>query len=152
MTDKNLEQALDILKDRGIRITPQRKVILEYLVTQHNHPSVEQIFNGIKDGSVDLGIATVYNTLQILVAQKLVIELSNGDDGKMRYDYFGIPHYHAICLNCGKITDIFTELTFHEAEREAEQKSGYLIESTHVETHGYCPECQINLGLTKINK
>lgn len=152
MIDKNLDQASEVLKERGVRITPQRKIILEYLLTQHNHPSVEQIFNGIKDGSVGLGIATVYNTLQILVAQKLVIELSNGDDGKMHYDYFGIPHYHAICLNCGKITDIFTELTFHEAEQEAERQSGYLIESTHVETLGYCPECQIKLGLAKNNK
>ncbi|MHC9537244.1 Fur family transcriptional regulator [Dellaglioa sp. BT-FLS60] len=149
MTEKNVEKALGILVERGVRITPQRKIILEYLVTQHNHPSVEQIFNGIKDDSVGIGIATVYNTLQVLVAHKLVIELSNSDDGKMHYDYFGEPHYHAICLNCGKITDIFTEMTFPKVELEAAQKSGYIIESTHVETYGYCPECQVELGLVK---
>ncbi|MCW3779942.1 Fur family transcriptional regulator, partial [Levilactobacillus namurensis] len=62
----------------------------------------------IEDKLPNLSVATIYNTLKMLVDNGLVIELPNNDGG-IRYDYFGVSHYHAICENCGKIIDIFDD-------------------------------------------
>ncbi|MCH5465074.1 Fur family transcriptional regulator [Levilactobacillus tujiorum] len=144
-----LQQALQTLKDHHVRVTPQRQIILTYLVTHHNHPSVDTIFNALADQLPNLSMATVYNTLNLLVDLGVVIELPN-DNGGLRYDFYGRPHYHVICENCGKITDVFAP-DFPQIERqlndEAAEQTGYLITSNHVEVYGLCPECQQKLHI-----
>ncbi|UIF28323.1 transcriptional repressor [Levilactobacillus brevis] len=144
-----LKQALQTLKDHHVRVTPQRQIILTYLVTHHNHPSVDTIFNALASQLPNLSMATVYNTLNLLVDLGVVIELPN-DNGGLRYDFYGRPHYHVICENCGKITDVFAP-DFPEIERqlnqEAADQTGYLITSNHVEVYGLCPECQQKLHI-----
>ncbi|KRN03362.1 Fe2+ Zn2+ uptake regulation protein [Levilactobacillus senmaizukei DSM 21775 = NBRC 103853] len=144
-----LNQALQTLKSHHVRVTPQRRVILTYLVTHHNHPAVETIFTSLADELPNLSMATVYNTLNLLVDLGIVIELPN-DNGGLRYDFYGRPHYHVICENCGKITDVFAP-NFAEIERslndQASEQTGYLITSNHVEVYGLCPECQQKLHI-----
>lgn len=140
---------LVILKDHQLRVTPQRHLILEYLMTHHNHPTVETIRQALGTKLPNLGVATVYNTLNTLVNIGVVLELQNGD-GSAHYDYFGTPHYHVICTNCGRITDV-TYPGFSEDEKKIEAKagaaSGYLISGNHMEVYGLCPDCQQKLRL-----
>ncbi|WP_125544731.1 Fur family transcriptional regulator [Levilactobacillus lindianensis] len=144
-----LNQALQTLKDHHVRVTPQRQVILTYLVTHHNHPAVETIFSALTDQLPNLSMATVYNTLNLFVELGIVIELPN-DNGGLRYDFFGRPHYHVICENCGKITDVFAPdfpRIEHALNQAASAQTGYLVTSNHVEVYGICPECQQKLHL-----
>lgn len=154
MTSTALKQSLAQLKKQGIRITPQREIILDYLITHHNHPSVDTIRDGIETKLPNLSMATIYNTLKLLVDNGLVIELPNNDGG-IRYDYFGMPHYHAICENCGKIIDIFDdeypELVKH-VQSFTRDKTGYLITGTQLEVTGICPECQQKLHIAKLSQ
>ncbi|MFD1548762.1 Fur family transcriptional regulator [Levilactobacillus fuyuanensis] len=149
-----LTQALQTLKDHHVRVTPQRQIILTYLVTHHNHPSVETIFNALASQLPNLSMATVYNTLNLLVDLGVVIELPN-DNGGLRYDFYGRPHYHVICENCGKITDVFAP-DFPQIEQrlndEAAAQTGYMITSNHVEVYGLCPECQQKLHIDPSRK
>ncbi len=146
-----LTHSIKKIKANGVRITPQREIILEYLITHHIHPSVKTIQAGISSKLPNLSTATIYNTIKMLVDNELVIELPNKDGG-IRYDYFGVPHFHAICENCGKITDVFLDeypQIAEELEKATRDKSGYLITGTKVEISGICPECQKKLHLDK---
>lgn len=141
------------LKSRNVRITPQREVILNYLITHHNHPDVETIYEGIEDQLPNLSVATVYNTLKLFIDNNIIIELPSTDkDGSLHYDFFGVPHFHAICENCGKITDVFAD-EYNDINEQVtkltQQQTNYLVTSSHLEVYGLCPECQQKLGLTQ---
>lgn len=149
MADENvIEQTRTVLKKHNLRITAQRHIILAYLASHPTHPTVEMIKIGLNRKLPNLGSATIYNTLNTLVEHGIVIELQNGD-GSTHYDYFEHHHYHAICDNCGKITDIafkdYPKLE-NELQKQAESLSGYAISSDEIAVHGLCPECQIKLN------
>ncbi|GAY73522.1 Fur family transcriptional regulator [Lentilactobacillus kosonis] len=153
MTSKTLGAALSSLKESGVRITPQREIILDYLIKVDTHPTVEMIHDGIDARLPNLSVATIYNTLKLLVDKGLVIELPN-DDGGVRYDFFGTPHYHAICENCGKIVDIYSNQYAEIVRRiraETADQTGYTVTGTQLEVTGLCPECQQKLQATSTN-
>ncbi|PWG00100.1 Fur family transcriptional regulator [Levilactobacillus bambusae] len=147
MSDPDMQAATKILQDNHVRVTAQRRVILNYLMTHHNHPSVEMIATDFQRAGLNLSVATLYNTLNLFVDLGIVIELPS--DNGVHYDYFGRPHYHVICENCGKITDVFSP-RFPEIERdleeEAARETGYEISGSHVEVYGLCPDCQAKLN------
>lgn len=151
MATSEYDQALQRLREHHVRLTPQRKTILRYLISHHTHPTVEMIYNDLKDQVDNISLATVYNTLKVLVDYHIVIELKTGD-GSAHYDYFGHPHYHVVCDNCGKITDVFDK-RFSDFTKQLEQitrdKTGYLVTESNIEVHGLCPDCQFKLGLRK---
>ncbi|MCH5462369.1 transcriptional repressor [Lactobacillus sp. LC28-10] len=142
--DATLSTALDKLREQHVRITPQRKLILDYLMTHENHPPVEEIYKELAPQMATLSLATVYNTLNLFVELGIVIEIPN-ENGGVRYDFFGRPHYHAICENCGKVTDIYDpNLPQIDGmlQNTAKKQSGYSFNACHIELYGLCPECQ----------
>ena len=151
MAEAEFDRAIEQLRENHVRVTPQRKTILNYLISHHTHPSVEMIYEDLK-GSVDnISMATVYNTLKLFVDYNLVIELKNGD-GSTHYDYFGHPHYHVICDNCGQITDVF-DPHFTEINKDlaamTREKTGYLVTGNSIVVDGICPNCQRKLHLNR---
>ncbi|KRK48710.1 Fur family transcriptional regulator [Secundilactobacillus kimchicus] len=148
MAETTIDEAVGELRKYHIRVTPQRKLILNYLLTHENHPPVETIYQELAPEMPTLSLATVYNTLNLFVELGLVIEIPN-ENGGIRYDYFGKPHYHAICENCGKVTDIYSPL-FPQIEAslksEAERLTDYKIDSSHVTVYGLCADCQRRLA------
>lgn len=133
--------AADSLKQNGIKNTPQRQVILAYLMTGKKHPSVEMIYDYVCQNGFSVSLATVYNTLELLLEKKLIVEVAPDTSGHMRYDYFGTPHYHVICVKCDKIIDVENN-EYYKLEKDAAQKTGYHIYSSKYEVYGLCPECQ----------
>lgn len=148
MAEATLDEAILQLRQHHIRVTPQRKLILNYLLTHENHPPVETIYQELAPEMPSLSVATIYNTLNLFVELGLVIEIPN-ENGGIRYDYFGTPHYHAICENCGKVTDIYSPLFPQieaELKSEAERLSGFKADSSHVAVYGLCADCQEKLA------
>ena len=144
MIKKHIDQAIDHLRQHHIRITPQRKLILEYLIKEKNHPTVETIFNDLNQQEPNMSLATVYNTLNLLVKQGLVLELNSSDDG-IHYDYNGRPHFHVMCINCKKIIDVTYPdypQDLAKIDRIAAEKTGFKIINNHVEVEGLCEDCQ----------
>ncbi|MCT0151643.1 Fur family transcriptional regulator [Fructilactobacillus fructivorans] len=136
-------KAMDILKSNNVRITPQRQIILKYLIDHNNHPSVETIFHFLEETFPNLSMATVYNNLCLFKKLRIVIELPNPDGG-YRYDFYSHPHFHAICDTCGKIIDI-DDPKFKKIDEElqdATKKVGFDPSVSNVEVHGTCKECQ----------
>ena len=139
MLEHRLETAIDTLKKSGVRITPQRHAVLEYLLTAKIHPTADEIYRALENKFPNMSVATVYNNLRILKELGLVRELTYGDDSS-RFDSNTDEHYHIICDECGKIVD-FHYPTLDEIESLAEKVSGFEISHHRMELYGKCHEC-----------
>ncbi|WP_419775087.1 Fur family transcriptional regulator [Ignavigranum ruoffiae] len=143
MHQHSLHDAVKYLKERKIRITPQRQAIIEYLIDTQDHPTVDEIYQAIKQRYGNMSLATIYNNLNVLVKAGLVDEMKfNGVTS--RYDYNHHQHYHIICVECGKIADVNYADVAPIAEA-AEQQTGYQVFHSNIELHGLCPDCQAKL-------
>ncbi len=139
VSDGKLEVAIETLKKSGVRITPQRHAVLEYLLTSMSHPTADEIYKALEDRFPNMSVATVYNNLRILREIGLVRELTYGDDSS-RFDSNMRDHYHIICEDCGKIVD-FHYPTLDEIESLAEKVSGFEISHHRMELYGKCDNC-----------
>lgn len=135
-----ITEAVDVLKNLGVRVTPQRHAILQYLLTSMNHPTADDIYRALEDTFPNMSVATVYNNLRLFKEAGLVKELTYGDSSS-RFDGNSEDHYHVICRSCGKITDFKHEL-LTKMEEKASQSTGYTVESHRMEMYGLCPNCQ----------
>lgn len=126
-----MEQDLkELLQSHGLKATPQRLIVLEYLIKHQTHPTAEQIHEDLEN----ISLATVYNTLDKLVDSELVIAINDGS--KRRYDYYGEPHYHVVNKTTGEIMNVdnFDFRPLIEAARKASLNiTGYKVEIYGVE-------------------
>jgi Fur family peroxide stress response transcriptional regulator len=134
-----VEQAMDKLKYTGVRMTPQRYAILNYLIKSHKHPTADDIYKEIEKSFPSMSVATVYNNLKVFIESGLVREMKFGD-ASSRYDADLSDHYHAICTSCGTIAD-FYHPTVEGVEDAAVQATGFTIHGHRLEVHGLCPAC-----------
>lgn len=139
MSNHQLKEALDTLKESGVRITPQRHAILEYLINCMSHPTADEIYKALESKFPNMSVATVYNNLRVFRDVGLVKELTYGDQSS-RFDFTTTDHYHAICENCGKIVD-FQYPGLDEVEQFAEHVSGFNVSHHRLEVYGLCPDC-----------
>jgi len=139
VSNHQLEVAINTLKKSGVRITPQRHAVLEYLLTSQSHPTADEIYKALESKFPNMSVATVYNNLRILKELGLVKELTYGDDSS-RFDCSTEEHYYIICEECGKIVD-FHYPTLDEIESLAEKISGFEISHHRMELYGVCNEC-----------
>lgn len=133
-----MEKYIEKYKNRGLKLTPQRLAILDYLNGNTKHPSAEDIYKVILKKFPTMSFATVYNTMEALKQMDSVFELTI-DSGKKRFDLNTEPHHHLICINCKLIVDIHNEykLTISDSDR-----ADFEIVGSHVEFYGTCPKCR----------
>jgi Fur family transcriptional regulator, peroxide stress response regulator len=136
-----LEQMLAKLKARNFRITPQRLAILKILASSENHPSVERIYEQVKQDFATTSLATIYKTVILLKQLHEVLELGF-PDGSNRYDgNKPYPHPHVVCLRCKRILD--PDLgSLAPLTAEAAHTTGFRIVDHRLDFFGICPECQ----------
>lgn len=84
----------------------QREAILSYLDSVYNHPTAEEIYEGVKKVLPNISLGTIYRNLNELVLNKKVLVL-HLEGNKDRYDGHTQAHAHLKCPNCGKVEDIF---------------------------------------------
>nr|WP_212773196.1 Fur family transcriptional regulator [Polycladomyces abyssicola] len=138
--NSRLEQAVEKLKSTGVRMTPQRHAILEFLLSSMSHPTADEIYKSLEGKFPNMSVATVYNNLRVFKEAGLVRELTYGD-ASSRFDANMTDHYHVICRECGKITD-FDYPPLIDVEREAAKRTGFRVESHRMEIYGICKDCQ----------
>ncbi|MGM7703298.1 peroxide-responsive transcriptional repressor PerR [Pseudalkalibacillus sp. Hm43] len=138
--ESRLQTAVDTLKDAGVRITPQRHAILEYLIQTLSHPTADEIYKALESKFPNMSVATVYNNLRVFKNAGLVKELTYGDSSS-RFDCVTTDHYHVICEECGKIVD-FSYPGLDEVENVAEHVTGFKVNNHRMEVYGTCPDCQ----------
>lgn len=133
------------LKENDFRLTPQRQAVLEILLAnKEGHLNAEEIFQAAKKKYPELGLATVYRTLEILADLGIVHKLQFDEDCS-RYEYNPDgerhAHHHLICISCGEITE-FDEDLLEELEKEIAQKSNFTITDHSLRFYGYCAKCR----------
>ncbi len=131
-------QILRQLKGKGVRFTPQRQAILEFLLRTDTHPTAEDIYQDVKAKFPGVSLGTIYNTLNMLKEHGHILELSYGDMSS-RFDGNPNNHYHVVCSECGKVVDYHRPLI--QLEHEAEEKTGFQVMGHRLEFHGICSEC-----------
>lgn len=139
-THDEIKEAVERLKSSGIRITPQRHAVLEYLIEAKIHPTADDIYKALEGKFPNMSVATVYNNLRVFKDIGLVKELTYGD-ASSRFDYNTTKHYHVICESCGKIVD-FHYPSLDEVEALAETVTGFEVSHHRMEIYGICPECK----------
>ncbi len=131
------KEKLRCLKEAGLKLTPQRIAILDYLENNTTHPSAEDVYNALKDRFPSMSFATVYNTLKVLVEKGMLLEL-NIDNTKKRFDPFTHPHHHFICKNCGYIHDVNSSFEIFVPD----ELKDFEVNNFQVVFVGLCPKCK----------
>lgn len=140
VSEDRLREAIDTLKESGVRITPQRHAVLEFLLNSKIHPTADDIYKALEGKFPNMSVATVYNNLRVLREIGLIRELTYGDSSS-RFDCNTTKHYHIICDACGKIVD-FHYPSLNEVESLAEQVTGFDVSHHRLEVYGKCEDCQ----------
>lgn len=139
MAESYLKEALETLKEMGVRITPQRHAILEFMINSTSHPTADEIYKSLEGKFPNMSVATVYNNLRVFREAGLVKELTFGD-ASSRFDFATTNHYHIICERCGKIVD-FQYPGLDEVEQLASHVTGFKVGHHRMEIYGICPDC-----------
>ncbi|MBI2723074.1 MAG: transcriptional repressor [Bacteroidetes bacterium] len=92
------------LKQKGLKVTPQRVAIYEAVVKLKNHPTAEKIIDYIKKNHPNISVGTVYKVLDSLVENQLLKKVKNEKD-VMRYDAIMQQHHHLYCTETERIED-----------------------------------------------
>ncbi|MFN3840483.1 MAG: Fur family transcriptional regulator [Cyclobacteriaceae bacterium] len=92
------------LKQKGLKVTPQRVAIYEAVVKLKNHPTAENIIAYIKKKHPNISVGTVYKVLDSLVENQLIKKVKNEKDF-MRYDAIMHQHHHLYCTESDRIED-----------------------------------------------
>lgn len=139
-----------LMRGPGRRMTPARHAVLDALSSSGDHLTAEEVFKRASRRCPDIGLATVYRTLELLTRLGMVSRFDTGDD-KARYEFAGPGgrkehHHHLVCVSCRKIVDYRdfikeeTEL-LKKAEAGLSKKYGFRIESHVMQFYGLCPDC-----------
>jgi Fur family ferric uptake transcriptional regulator len=134
----------DSLRKRGVRLTRQRRILLDLLDQSGRHLDAESLFQMAKEKDPKLNRVTVYRTLKLLKAGGLVDELDLMHYGGDQHYYetrLKQEHAHVICLRCGKVEEFFGE-PLHKLRRQVESHFGFQILLARTEIGGYCSHCQ----------
>ncbi len=120
-------------------MTKQRRLILEELRSQNNHPTADLIYERVRKKMPKISLGTVYRNLEILtgLGEIQTLELSGS---QKRYD--GVPHkhYHIRCLHCGRVDDA-PIAPLQQLEDALYEATVYTIMGHRLEFMGLCPEC-----------
>lgn len=137
----------DLLREKGLKITKQRQMVLEVLASSPDtHLTAEEIYDKVKTDCPEIGLATVYRTIQLLLELHLIDKI-NLDDGFVRYEFgdrgtstSGHHHHHLICLRCGNV-ESFEDDLLEELEHKVQEKTGFRVVNHEVKFYGYCKKC-----------
>lgn len=135
------------------RWTKTRDLVLDFLSKERGHLSAKEIYQALSTIYPQIGLATVYRTLELLTRLGFLNRLVS-QDGQNRYEFKGpvseAHHHHLICLRCGQIIDtnehIQEEVSLiQKMEESIRQKYHFFIQEHQTTFYGLCSNCQKNM-------
>lgn len=130
-----------LLRGRGLRVTPQRIVILGAIAGAHDHFSAEEIHSAIADENPGINLSTVYRTLETFERHHLVRRTDLGL-GRIVYHWSGrLSHHHLVCHACGRIIEIEDD-ALEALKRELERRYAFHADLNHQSIFGHCADCR----------
>jgi len=130
------------LRQRGYKLTPQRKAVLKTIARSQNHLTPAEIYGRVKQEHPSIGLVTVYRTLEILAELGVICKVNPEGSSRSYLIRRALGHHHhLICSGCGAVVD-FTTCNLGELEQRLSQKTGFEVEGHLLEIYGFCPDCQ----------
>lgn len=143
----DIDRFAKLLREKGLKVTNQRLKVLEAIGScPEEHLSAEEIYELVKADCPEIGLATVYRTIQLLNELHLIDRI-NFDDGFVRYEMGSAQergqkhrHHHLICMKCGRVISFQDDL-LEELEEKIARTTGFHVVNHEVKLYGYCVEC-----------
>jgi len=126
------------LRQHSIKPSVQRTAVMDYLLNNRTHPTIDEIYMALSPEMPTLSKTTVYNTLDIFVEKGAVQTLSI-DERNARYDVDVSGHGHFMCKSCGKVHDIFD---LKSNMFQLPQSSEFVVDAVEISYFGTCTKCQ----------
>jgi Fur family ferric uptake transcriptional regulator len=124
-----------------MRMTRQRKIILEVLSASDSPRSAEEIAHSVHAYDADMALSTIYRNLEKMLELGMVLQ-TRFQDGLARYEQTSAMHRHyLICTGCGQRQSIDV-CPLHHLEEQLEASTGFKITDHQLNIYGLCPECQ----------
>jgi Fe2+ or Zn2+ uptake regulation protein len=134
----NISTVEQMARERGLKMTPQRRAIIEYLQNAREHPTTEEVFMAVNRNFPMTSRATVYNTVNWLREAGMLQEIYEA--GAVRLDPNFDRHHHFICNKCGRVEDIGFELISDLGICSLPESQ--TIESFEIVLRGVCKSCK----------
>lgn len=131
---------LKTLKEKGLKLTPQRRMIVDIIHDEADHLTAEDIIRSMQIKMPGVNKSTIYRTLDLLEQNGCVIK-SESDDHFIYHHAEQGHHHHLICLKCGKTIECSNSL-FIPLEKLLHEQYGFKTEFTHLVISGLCNNCQ----------
>ena len=128
------------LREKGLKLTPQRRLILDIIHGSGEHLTAEEILASVQAKVPGVNKSTIYRTLELLEGLGCVFKSELGD----RFIYHHAEeghHHHLVCRRCGKNIDCAEDL-FHSVEKALDENLGFKVDFKHVVISGLCSECR----------
>ncbi len=134
----DIDLIIERLELRGHRITSSRRRVLDAVLAQQAHFTVDDLLHTTRK----VGRATVFRTMKILLDLNIVCRVMM-DDGALHYRLStGRHHHHLVCTNCGRVED-FSNCDVNSLVRDLQSATQYEIEAHWLEVYGRCQSCQL---------
>lgn len=138
-----LRDIIEKLRDKGCKITPQRRIIIQSLLKFDKFPTALELCNDIRETNPEIGMDTVYRTLNLLVEIGVVNQINlPGKDTKIFELSLGEHHHHLVCLCCGA-ADCLDYCPVDEKELQKAAGLKFHIVGHSLELYGYCEKCKV---------
>ncbi|MBP3964396.1 MULTISPECIES: Fur family transcriptional regulator [Paenibacillus] len=151
--ESRIDKIKQQLQSQGYKLTPQREATVRVLLeNEEDHLSAEDVFMLVKDIAPEIGLATVYRTLELL-SELHVVEKMNFGDGVARYDLRADNnkhhHHHLICVQCGTMSEILEDW-LGPLEERLEREYGFTVLDHRLDFQGICVNCKAKNDALKV--
>lgn len=137
-------ETIDVLRESGHKMTPQRMMILTSLRHARGHLSATDIYDKVKEAYPYVDISTVYRTLTVLKDMRLISETHMGT-GDATFEWVGAErHHHLICRKCDHVTQIDHKY-LDKLGTDIRKVTGFRADIDHFAIFGLCADCQREL-------
>lgn len=133
------------LRQQGVRVTPQRLIVLEALAAHSGHIAADEILQWAAARYPAINLATIYRTLDLLISIGLVAQTDFGS-GVSYYELVGdVPHHHLVCEHCHAVLEVDADALqpLHEAIL---REYGFATKTRHLALFGCCRACRAALN------
>jgi Fur family transcriptional regulator, stress-responsive regulator len=127
------------LRERGMRVTPQRVVLHRALLELDRHVTADELLDAVADRLPNVALPTIYATLELLEELGMVRRVQRA--GTTLFDPRVQPHHHLVCTVCGSMEDLDADLDTTKLERAATAQ-GFEHERIEAVVHGRCASCR----------
>jgi len=130
-----------VLRQHGYKFTPQRRAVIQAIASSQGHLTPADIYKRVRREHPEMGLVTVYRTLDILAKMGLICELHAGGNCRSYTTAASERHHHLICSSCGRVVD-FGACNLSDLEQRLSRQTGFEIEDHLLEFVGLCHSCQ----------